>query len=174
MPYLYVIEAYQKLKEQQQLASHTNEAPVALLTSLTANLNRDNKKRRTPYTIEDFFLFQPKEAKGGPSQAYGAAAMALVELELFPSWALFVYKALKESSEGYAPDLLAFICDDAILLAPKENHENSVKSMFIGKESASNARRVMKSPCGLEVYMQLPEVDGKIFAQEDAISYIIN
>ena len=145
-----------------------------MLTSLTANLNRDIKKKREPYTVEDFYLFQPKESRDGPEQLYGAAAMALVELELYPTWALFVYKALKESSEGVAPALLAFICEDAILLAPKENHADSVKSMFIGLETASGTRRRMKSPCGLEVYMQLPEVSGKAFAVEDAISYVIS
>lgn len=119
-------------------------------------------------------MFQPKDHKSGPSQAYGAAAMALVELELFPSWALFVYKALKESSEGTPPELLAFLCDDAILLAPRENHENSVKSMFIGLESSSGQRRKMRSPDGIQVYMQLPEVSGKTFAVEDAISYLIS
>ncbi len=174
LPYLYVVDAFQNLKKKEQLRYHNNEAPIALLTSLTANLNRDAKKRREPYTIEDFFLFQPKDFKDGPAQSYGSAAMALVELELFPSWALFVYKALKESSEGNAPSLLAFICEDAILLAPRENHENSIKSMFIGLESASGARRKMKSPCGLEVYMQLPKANGKAFAEEDVISYVIS
>lgn len=144
-----------------------------MLASLIANSNRDPKKKREPYKMQDFFLFEPKDDRNIPTSVYGSAAMALAETGDLPSWALFVFKDLKESADGSTPALLAYVCDDAILLAPV-HYGNTVKGMLIAKISASLQRRIMKSPCGKSVYVELPVINGKFYAQEDIELPVIN
>ena len=149
---------------------------MTLLTSLTANMNRDSKKKKEPYTIEDFYMFQPQSLRDVPSGSYGAAAMALVQSGNYPIWALFVYKALKESASGSPPSVLALLCEDAMILAPREGETpGTIKGMLVGKETSSEAKRVMTSPCGeVEVYVSLPKADSKVFATEDITINIIS
>lgn len=168
-----MLEAFEFAKQQQVKAWHVNEAPVALLTSVISNSNRDPKKRREPFKMEDFFLFQPRDSRNIPTSVYGAAAMALVAGNNMPPWALFVFKDLKEAAEGQPPQLLAFICENAILLAPVF-YENRVKGMLIALESASSRRVKMESPCGRNIYVEMPSINGKYYAQEDVELVLIN
>lgn len=170
---MYVIEAYENAKKQELASLHSHEAPIALLTSLIANTNRDSKKKREPYKINDFFLFEPQDMKNIPMAIYGSAAMEMVSRGLFPSWALFIFKDLKEASAGSPPKLLAFMCDDAILLAPALN-STTVKGMLIAREPASKKRLHMTSPCGEKIYVELPVITSKFLAQEDVELSLIN
>lgn len=149
---------------------------MTLLTSLTANLNRDAKKKKEPYKLEDFYMFQPQSLRDIPSGSYGAAAMALVEAGQFPLWALFVYKALKESAAGSPPSILALICEDAMIIAPREGENlGTIQGMLIGKETCSEEKRIMTSPCGeITTFVQLPRASGKFFAIEDMTVSIIS
>lgn len=123
--------------------------------------------------MNDFFLFEPKDDKNIPTAVYGSAAMALAESGMLPPWALFVYKDLKESADGSAPSLLAYMCDDAIILAPIHTGL-TVRGMIIAKHRASGQRRTMTSPCGRTVYVEIPVGDGKFFAKEDVELVLIN
>jgi hypothetical protein len=173
LPYAYVLDAFCYGKKNQARQLHNEEAPISLLSSLIANANRDQKKKREPYKMEDFFLFEPKDDRNIPTGVYGAAAMALTERGLLPSWALFVFKDLKEAAEGNAPSLLAYICDDAIVLAPM-HYGHNVRGMIIAKLSASGQRRTMQSPCGKSIYLEIPVGDGKFYAKEDVEMSVIN
>jgi hypothetical protein len=151
--------------EQEQL--HNYERPISLLTYQNAEINRDRKKNRTPHKIEDFFFYSNKELENLPEPKYGAAAIALIEKRKFPSWALFVYKDLKErAGDALAPELLCVECEDAIILAPSIE-EMSIKGMLIASESASGQTRTMASPCGLVVEISIPILSNKYEAIED-------
>lgn len=123
--------------------------------------------------MEDFFLYQPRDARNIPTNVYGAAAMALVGTGMLPPWALFVFKDLKEAADGPPPQVLAYIGDHAMILAPVRYGEN-VKGMLIATEAASNQRIQMKSPCGKSIYVQIPSINGKFMAQEDVEISVIN
>lgn len=123
--------------------------------------------------MDDFFLYQPRDAKNIPTSVYGAAAMELAAKNLLPPWALFVFKDLKEASDGPPPQLLAYIGENAMILAPL-HYEDRVKGMVIATESASQKRMTMTSPCGRKIYVELPFVNGKFYAQEDVELPLIN
>ncbi len=145
---------------------HEHESPIALLTSLTANINRDSKKQKKPYKMNDFFLFEPAEDKNIPTGTYGAAAMKLIEIDQFPSWALFVYKDLAASSNGAPPGLLAFIHKEAIILAPIVKGD-LVTGMLICTEKAYGKTLEMDSPCGRAINVDIPSLKGAYVAIED-------
>lgn len=173
LPYVYVLDAYDIAKKEQIRNWHFQEAPIALLTSVIANSNRDPKKKREPYKMDDFFLYQPRDAKNIPTSVYGAAAMELAAKNLLPPWALFVFKDLKEASNGPPPQLLAYIGDTAMILAPLL-YGDRVKGMVIATEAASLKRMIMKSPCGKQIYVELPLINGKFYAQEGVDLILIN
>lgn len=116
--------------------------------------------------MNDFFLFEPQDDKNIPTAVYGSAAMVLADGGNLPSWALFVYKDLKEAANGAAPSLLAYICEDAMILAPVHNG-SMVRGMVIAKHKASGQRRTMTSPCGRTIYTEIPVGNGQVFAKED-------
>lgn len=123
--------------------------------------------------MQDFFLFEPRDERNIPTNVYGSAAMALIEQNMLPSWALFVFKDLKEAADGSAPTLLAYVCDDAMVLAPV-HFMNYVKGMLIAKHSASGQRRMMSSPCGKSIYLEIPVINSKFYAKEDVEIPVIN
>ena len=173
LPVNYVLDAFTNGKKAKNMELHQAEAPIALLSSLFANANRDSKKKKEPYKMEDFFLFEPRDIRNIPTSVYGSAAMALAEKGLLPSWALFVFKDLKEAADGSPPSLLAYVCEDVVVLAPV-HAGRSLKGMIIAKQSASNRKRRMTSPCGRSIYLQIPLIDGKFFAREDVELDLIN
>ena len=145
---------------------HHLEAPAALQTSILANINRDPKKARRPFAMEDFCIYLSKEDKNIPSAEFGSAALALIERRMFPSWGLFAYKDLKEAASGEPPDILALMADDIIILAPRITGE-IVQGMIIALESASGQVRFLRSPCKKTVLLQVPEFHGKYYCQEN-------
>lgn len=168
MPYEYVLSAVLHLGKLAQEQLHDYERPLSLLAYQNAEINRDRKKQRTPYRLEDFYFYADKELANLPEPRFGAAAMALIKNKLFPSWALFAYRELKErAGDALPPELLCVQCEDAILLAPNtESH--SITGLLIACESASEQVRKMTSPCGLEVEVRMPVVSNKYEATEDA------
>jgi hypothetical protein len=153
------------LLQQEEL--HNYERPISLLAHQNVEINRDRKKHPTPSRLEDFYFYANKELSNLPSPRYGAAAMELIKRRAFPSWGLFVYKDLKErAGDALPPELLCLQCDDLIILAP-DIRGTSVRGMLIGLESASRTTRTLRSPCGIEVDVLVPELQGKTVAIED-------
>lgn len=98
---------------------------------------------------------------------YGACALALVEKRIFPSWALFTYKDLKESAEGIAPKLLAYIGDDVLILGPQRKGDK-IYGMMISMESASKQLRLIRDPITEEcLFVEIPEFAGKFYSSEN-------
>lgn len=116
--------------------------------------------------MNDFFLYEPKEDRNIPTHIYGSAALRLIEMNLFPRWALFVYKDLRQAASGSPPDLLAFIHDNAILLAPLVKGDN-VKGMLICEDRAFNKELTLESPCGQVLTVSIPSFDGRYAAIEN-------
>jgi hypothetical protein len=144
-----------------------NERPIALNTSILANVNRDPKKQKKPYTYADFSFFMTKADKGLPHGHYGACALQLQELGKFPSWALFCFKELYENaSKTYKSSNCALVSDHAIILSPQFN-EGTVKGLLIAQEDASESIVTFTDMFGLEYVLATPEITTKVIAQED-------
>lgn len=143
------------------------ERPIAQQTSIIANQNRDPKKQRKPFTLEDFSFYMPREARNLPSGAYGSAALALIHERKFPSWALFCYKDLVAGADqNYKPETPALIAEDCILLHPVQV-AGGWKGMMIATESASDQRRVFTDEKGRSYQLTVPYVSTKFVAEED-------
>lgn len=166
MPYLYVLDAYEYALNRRQKKLHELEAPVALQTSLIANTNRDPKKTKKPFSMEDFFLYQPRDTQNIPKSSYGSAGMKLLEMGLLPAWALFIYRDLKQSAAGSPPQLLAFLHKSAIILAPLVK-TNTVKGMLICEDKVYNTKIEMQSPCGQSIQVFIPKLEGCFIALEN-------
>lgn len=163
---MYVIDSVVRLRKQHYKKLHENEAPISLLCSILANVNRDAKKKRNPYEMSDFYLYESREDMNIPSSVYGAAALALIEEKKLPNWALFIYKDLRSSADGPPPKLLAFIGDDMMILAPLR-YDNKVKGMLVCMERAYGQERLLRSPCGEQIKVRCIKGSGKYFAKEN-------
>jgi hypothetical protein len=170
LPYHYVLEAVRAASRSRRTELHENERPISYLLSQNAEVNRDTKKRKKPYSMDDFYLYQdPEDADRGPNGRYGAAAMELIKQSLMPHWALFVYKDLKSrATEANPPELLAFMHPSAIVLAPSVA-DNQCSGMLIATEEASGKTLTMESPCGKTVRIQIPQINNKVYAEEDCV-----
>lgn len=149
-----------------QVELHAQERPIALQTSMTANMNRDAKKQRKPYGIEEFYLYQPKDEQNLPEGRCAAAAVELYKRKMFPGWAMFCYKELATSAIGAPPPLLAFMSPKALLLAPIKT-EHGYKGMLVAGEEVSEKWQTFMSPCGKMVTMYVPEIKTKFIAQDN-------
>lgn len=164
---MYVLEAVIELQGLKRRELHNIERPIAYLAFQTAEMNRDTKKRKQPFSPEDFYYYSDAATEALPEGRYGAAAIELIRRELYPRWALFVYNSLKaRASEVAPPSLLCLQCDDAILLAP-EFSGNIVTGMLIAQRSASEQVREMKTEDGRGFRLRVPRVAGKFEAIED-------
>lgn len=166
LPYEYVVDAYTNGIKNRQGYLHQIEAPTALLCSLFANSKRDPKKQKAAYKLDDFFLYQPKDAQDIPTGVYGAAAMKLIEDRNFPAWALTFYADLKKGAAGTAPPLLAYQHKKAILLAPVIDGQ-TVKGMLIAEHEVSEQIIEMQSDQGEKIRLQMPKLFSQCSAKED-------
>lgn len=149
----------------RRLELHAYERPHALHMQMVANFNRDKKKGK-PFSMDQFYLYQPLEHKNLPNGRYGAAAVALIEANLFPYWALFCYKELVQLASDTPPDLLCYQSETAILLAP-EQKDGDMVGLLIALEEASGQSQVMTSPCGKQLTTIIPQIKTKVIAEED-------
>lgn len=169
LPYDYIVTAARRATKLRQRHLHEYERPIALLISQNAEVNRNRKKRKKPYTMDEFFLYKDKEDLNVPGARYGAAAKKLIEMGQFPFWALFIYKDLvSRADDALPPDDLALIAEDAIILAPTyEDFE--CHGMLIAMESASDKVRRFSTVHGDFVELRMPKIDAKVSAIEDAV-----
>ena len=165
LPYEYVYSAYVRVAKHRQLELHEYEQPLALQTCQTANMNRDPKKQKTAFTLEDFYMFQPRDMAMVPSERYGAAAIYLVEHDQFPAWALFCFRELKKGAGGQAPPLVAFVGPGAILLAPQQT-DAGWRGMLIASAESADTDVQMTSPCGRSTVLHIPAIEGQVAAEE--------
>ena len=148
---------------------HDRERPVAMLSSITANSQRDKKKVQKPYTYLDFSFYKPVSLDDAPQGSYGSAYAELVKTKRLPAWALFCFKSLMGSANpGYIPEEPAYIAEDAILLHPEAIGGGGYKGLLIAMESAGDQRRLFVDSMGRELVLTVPYVETKFVANEGA------
>ena len=151
------------------LKLHDQERPVAMLSSIYANSQRDTKKSQKPYSYLDFSFYKPVNTEEVPQSHYGSAYSELIKAGKMPPWALFCFKSLMASvEEGYVPAEPAFIAEDAMLLHP-EKVQGGYKGLLIAKESAGDKRRAFTASNGQVINLTVPFVRTKVIADEGAI-----
>ncbi len=171
---MYVLDAIIELNESQREELHNAERPIAYLAFQNAEINRDSKKRKKPFSPEDFYYYHDRASERLPDAKYGAAALELIKREIYPRWALFVYESLKaKAANATLPELLCLQCEDAIMLAPEfDGHE--VRGMLIAQRSASEQIRVMETSDGEKFRVKLPRIVDKFEATEEAELLLLN
>jgi hypothetical protein len=156
------------MMNQQQAELHDMERPIASLTSLTANANRDSKKQPKPYGPEDFYWYQTTEPGKYPGARYGAAAVEMARRGLLPRWALFAYRDLKvNANDAKPPEPLFLIHQDAVILGPVFS-DAGVQDMLLATVEASSRTLEMTLPGDdRTVRVAIPHVGDAVVAVED-------
>jgi len=164
--YGYVLRAVSAGQKSRLRTLHEEERPIASLTSLTANVNRDSKKQRKPYSLDQFCLYQLQEDKNLPSYVYGSAAISAHKLKMLPNWALFCFKDLASTaSKEYEPSNPVLLAEDALLLHPVKG-PNGWKGLLIAQESASGKVRTFRNVDGEKFELAVPIIETKVVAIE--------
>lgn len=162
-----MLNSIEHLARLEKAELHNIERPIAYLAFQNAEINRDRKKKRQPFKPDDFYFYSDPELMNLPEPRYGAAAMELINRELFPNWALFAYPELKKrANDALAPELLCYQCHDAIILAP-DTDGGHVFGMLIASKTASESTRTLESPCGRLITVRMPLISGAFEAIED-------
>ena len=97
--------------------------------------------------------------KALPSDAAGAAMLRLIELNLFPSFALdgpWIADLEAEGKNAEVPSRLCWAADDAILLAPYRADANHWAGFLIAKNSAAGQVREFFSEKAEAVSLMVP------------------
>lgn len=143
------------------------ERPQAQITQMLYNANTSKKAKALG--IDKFYLYQPEEAKNVAAPRYANAAMALVKMGLFPSWALFCFKDLTaQSNELTPPEVLCYQSDSAILLAPRLDFDaRTVHGLLIALEESSQKNMTLVSESGDKIVAQMPHIPTKVVAEDD-------
>jgi len=166
LPYNYVLAAFSKGQELVREDLHNVERPIAMVSSLLANKDRDPKKNKKGYSYEDFSFYKPIGGVNGPEDYYGSAMLCLVKKRLLPSWAMFCYKEVVGGADpSYEPHLAALIAEDAMLLHPTRG-QFGWTGMLIAMESASMQTRTFRGQNGEEVVLTVPHIHTKVIAEE--------
>jgi hypothetical protein len=166
LSYGYVLNAIARGSEMKQVDAYHAELPIAQLTSLTANQQRDPKKVPNPYTAESFCFFRPKSLENLPSGRYGSAAVAMVEAGTYPAWALFCFKELNQKADpNYKPKFPALVSENAILLHPVRS-DAGYTGLLIAREAASESMVAFKGLGGEPIPLWVPKIKTKVIAEE--------
>lgn len=168
LPYEYVLNAITRTSNLRRKELHELEVPISVLALQQAEMNRDRKKNKKPFTLSDFFCYDLSDEVDSVDARYGRAAIRLIEMRQFPSWALFVYKDLiKNAHQGRDPDILCYQCENAIVLAPSIT-DTRCNGMLIALESASSRILTLYTIDKTEaVRLRMPRLDGKTVAIEN-------
>ena len=164
LPYDYVVTAAHKIQKYMLQDAHIAERPIAQLTSVLYNINRGKKTK--PVTPEQLYLYASRDDLNLPEGRFGVAMLHAIKQKLFPSWALFVYKELKDTAAGPLPDPYIAVCSDVIVLAPLA-FGKTLSGLVITQESASNKIRQLATPDGTIYTVRMPPVTTKYMADEN-------
>lgn len=142
---------------------HAMEIPTAQLTALMANINRDTKKQKKPYAMEDFCFFLDRDAMK-PEALAAAAYQRLLADKLLPPWALFCFADFKgaEPSRRDASEV-AIIGDGWILLAPAEL-DSGFSGLLLAEQRAAGTIAT-GSFAGQSVDVELPHFQEFVMAK---------
>ena len=144
---------------------HENERPLSMMAAVYINSVKDPKKGKAA-SMDQYYLYEPKELRNLPDSIYGAAALALISKGKMPYWALFAYNDLRGAASGSPPPILALIGESAMILAPVIN-EKTVRGMIIAQEQAFETECVMIDDHGIEWVVEVPPGNSKFIALEN-------
>ncbi|ACT65627.1 predicted protein [Cyanophage PSS2] len=143
---------------------HALELPTAQLAALTANLNRDSKKNRKPFSAEDFCFFMDRDANK-PEERAARAYMKLEELEELPDWAVFcATDFLHGEGKPFLSDP-ALRGDGFLLLAPVEIDEG-FRGLLIAQYKVSG-KKIQAAWEGSVYEVDVPEFNNFVTAQSE-------
>lgn len=163
LPYNYVLLAVNQAEKLVKREAHLAERPIAQLTSIIYNVNRGKKAKAV--AASDLYQYASAEDKNLPAGRFGRAMQKAIEEDVFPSWALFVYKELNEAASGVCPGEFVACSDDVCVLAP-EVDGHVLTGLVIAQESASNKVCHLQSPSGAVYTIKMPKVHTKFVADE--------
>ena len=169
LDYGYVILAVMKGTDSHKATLHEYESPIALQSSLIANQNRDTKRKKEPYKMEDFSLYKPTVPGVLPRYTFGSAAAVAIQKGLMPPWALFCYKDLASAANAdYVPAVSIFVSPHAVLLHPVRGPKGrGWTGMLIAQEDASNKAFTFVDDNGDKYELVVPEIRTKVIAEEN-------
>lgn len=108
-----MLAAYEELHQIQRQQAAIWELPIAQLTALTANINRDPDKAQ-PFTTEQFCFFRDQAPSDGISGTVAAVALALRHEDRCPALIISIWPDILEASkqQGKVPAVRALRSDD--------------------------------------------------------------
>lgn len=133
-----MLQAWEQLQRIRRDQAALIELPVAQLTSLMANINRDSKRAPKPFSITDFTLFRREKTTSDDEFPPLAAtvALALRHEGRLPSVLIGVWSSILASAGKalHPPKLRALISDDneVALLAPVPEGTNFRGLLAVG------------------------------------------
>jgi hypothetical protein len=117
-----VLAAYRELQQIQREAAAVAELPVAQLTALTANINRDTTKGQ-PFGTEQFCFYRSTTREESITAEVAAVALSLRREERCPALILAIWPQILAAAtkEAGLPPLRAMHSDDDAVwvLAPR-------------------------------------------------------
>jgi len=155
-----------------QREAHYAERPIAQLSAIQLN-KLSSKKNTKKFSLMDLCLYATKEDRHLPKAKYGAAMLKARDNNIFPSWALFIYRELAQAASGAAPEQYIYSCEDVVVLAPIIEG-TQLHGLVIAQETASNEIRQLTAPDGSTFTVQIPAVNTKIIADEDMPLHILS
>ena len=139
---------------------------------MTANLNRDKKKQKKPFSLSDFTFFKAIEEQASAPAAAGAAMLQLIRDREFPSFALFIYQQLREAGEGAAvPKRIALRGENCIVLAPYRKSQTQWAGLLICEAPAMGRIQCFRDDAGATWRLRVPVIGdaGGVLAAEDSV-----
>jgi hypothetical protein len=115
-----------------------------------------NRPRKS-FEPRDFYQFGDPEDANRPPAAAGAAMLALIERRLFPMFALFVHDQLRSAGKDQSlPPRLAWMAEDATLLAPYPLEDGRWGGFLITQDTAAGKAREFRSENGERITLVVP------------------
>jgi hypothetical protein len=168
-----VLAAYDELHQIQRQQAAIMELPIAQLTALTANINRDPKKGE-PFSTEQFCFFRDKPAADGISGDVAAVALALRHEDRCPALVISIWPDILEASKqpGKPPPVRALHSDDDAVwvLAPTWEGRNIRGGLVAvrGRISGPVVLRELDRPL-IRHSLQLPQREGFGWLEADLL-----
>ena len=111
--------------------------------------------------LEEFTFFRDAPDGERPPVEAGAAMLALIAAERFPSFGLAFYEALHTAGQGQPPPSpLALVADDAILLAPQQTAAGWAGFLIAEDSAADQVRAFQLQETGQTVWLAVPPAPG--------------
>ena len=138
-----MITAYDALQTIKKEQIALLEYPIAQLSTLTANINRDSKYRKQPFSIKDFLLFTTDTETDQIRPEAGAAALTIRAAGgMLPSAIYGVWPAIVAAAQQCTkpPEIRALIssCGTVGLFAPIQEHQNWRGLLVVSRQPEDN------------------------------------